>query len=177
MNFDKKMVSIVLLAVLLALVFLFFLLTNNGTANVTTAPDGATVYVDGRKKSEAPLKVKRLKLGDHTFVAKKDGFLDSTVTVKIKRGKNDVKLELSPTISAKLPYRGDNFYIDYSKDDKGNPKYKITLFAIINRPSQHDSYIAQLKTYKKQALDWLKSNNIDVEKSQLEYLPPIAKNL
>lgn len=83
----------------------------------------------------------------------------------------------SPSDITKIvPHREDGFYIEY-KIDNGNITYKITLFAILNRPDQYQDYLNQLKLYKKQALDWLKQNGVDVDKATIEYEPPQAKDI
>lgn len=56
-------------------------------------------------------------------------------------------------------------------------KYLITLYAIINRPDQRDLYIDQLRSYKKEALDYLKNNGYDVTTSQVNYEPEEAQDL
>lgn len=58
-----------------------------------------------------------------------------------------------------------------------NNSYLITLYAIINRPEQADSYRDQLKEFKYNALDYLKARNIDVNTVKIEYEPAEAQNL
>lgn len=55
--------------------------------------------------------------------------------------------------------------------------YLITLYAIINNPSQYESYKNQLREYKQKALDYLTSKGIDVNKVPIEYEPKEAAQL
>jgi type II secretory pathway component PulL len=77
-----------------------------------------------------------------------------------------------------LPQQTDHYKISYSfNQTKKEYDYQVTLFAIINRPSEYDSYIAQLKQYKEEALSYIRSKGADPSKLNIEYLPPAAKNL
>jgi hypothetical protein len=58
-----------------------------------------------------------------------------------------------------------------------NDSYTITLYAIINNPSQYDTYKDQLKQYKQEALDYMKSKDIDTTKVKITYEPDEATNL
>lgn len=60
---------------------------------------------------------------------------------------------------------------------EGTNKYTITLYAIINNPSQYDMYRDQLKEYKQKALDYLKGKGIDVNSLEITYEPDEAKSL
>ncbi len=55
--------------------------------------------------------------------------------------------------------------------------YTITLYAIINRPEQHDQYHEQLREYKQEALQYLQSNGVDASKLDITYDPAEAKDL
>lgn len=55
--------------------------------------------------------------------------------------------------------------------------YTITLYAIINRPDQYDSYQDQLREYKQNALNYLKKSGVDVTKVKIIYEPKEAENL
>ncbi len=52
--------------------------------------------------------------------------------------------------------------------------YTITIYAIINNPSQTDSYHQQLHDYKQAALTYLTQHNIDVNKVPITYDPAEA---
>lgn len=55
--------------------------------------------------------------------------------------------------------------------------YQITLFAIINRPSEYSSYVAQLRAYKQEALTYFRSKGADPDKLHIQYEPPLAAKL
>lgn len=49
--------------------------------------------------------------------------------------------------------------------------YVITLFATINRPSQHDVYEKQLTEFATQAVDWIKSQGVNPESLTIQWSP------
>lgn len=55
--------------------------------------------------------------------------------------------------------------------------YTVTLYAIINRPDQADSYKAQLKEYKENALKDLKDRGVNISTTKIIYEPEEATNL
>lgn len=57
-----------------------------------------------------------------------------------------------------------------------NGAYTITLYAIINNPSQADSYHQQLHDYKQAALNYLTEHGVNVNKVSITYDPPEAAN-
>jgi hypothetical protein len=58
-----------------------------------------------------------------------------------------------------------------------NGGYLITLYPIVNNSSQYSTYNDQLREYKKHALDYLKTQNVDVTKVEITYEPAEAANL
>jgi hypothetical protein len=72
-----------------------------------------------------------------------------------------------------LPVDTNHFKIEEVKADT----YLITLYAIINSPSQYAEYQQQLKQYKTEALEYLETNNIDVDVSTINYSPEEAADL
>lgn len=77
-----------------------------------------------------------------------------------------------------LPWQTSDYKIAYSYDPTTkNYTYQVTLYAIINRPSQYDSYLAQLRQYKHEALNYIKSKGTDPSKLTIQYLPPEAAGL
>lgn len=66
----------------------------------------------------------------------------------------------------------EQYKIRYNGDS-----YLITLYAIINRPDQYSYYQDQLREYKQNALNYLKSKNIDVNKVKINYEPKEAEDL
>jgi hypothetical protein len=59
------------------------------------------------------------------------------------------------------------------RDENGD--YLITLYPIVG--SAYGSYQDQLREYKQHALDYLKTQNIDVTKVEITYEPAEAANL
>jgi hypothetical protein len=51
------------------------------------------------------------------------------------------------------------------------------LYAIINRPDQSDMYYDQLRTYKQEALEYLKAHGIDITNTSIHYEPTEAADL
>lgn len=66
----------------------------------------------------------------------------------------------------------EQFKIRYDGD-----KYLVTLYAIINNPDQYDSYRDQLREFKANALDYMKSKKIDINSSKIVYEPEEANDL
>lgn len=73
----------------------------------------------------------------------------------------------------KLPYENFHFKIDYSVDSNSKLSFTITLYAIINRPSQYDEYKQQLQQYKTEALQYLSSNGVDPARFTIKYIPSL----
>lgn len=55
--------------------------------------------------------------------------------------------------------------------DQPSQSYVVTLYAIINNPSQYEDYKQQLREYKQKALDLLKSKGLDTNKISIIYEP------
>jgi hypothetical protein len=72
-----------------------------------------------------------------------------------------------------LPYENLHFKIDYSLDDNNKLSFVITLYAIINRPSEHAQYVQQLQQYKAESLQYLKDSKIDPTKFTIKYIPNV----
>ena len=56
-------------------------------------------------------------------------------------------------------------------------EYYVTLYPIINRPDQSNTYQDQLKEYKQSAIDYLKKSNINIQKTKIYYEPSEATDL
>jgi hypothetical protein len=80
--------------------------------------------------------------------------------------------EITPDKS--LFVENDQYKIRY---DEQSDTYTVTLYAIINNPSQYESYKADLKTYKQAALQYLTEHDVNVEKVKIVYEPEEAKDL
>ncbi len=81
-------------------------------------------------------------------------------------------------INGWLPVQTPQYKITYFYSQSARQYYyQITLFAIINRPSQYNSYIAQLRQEKKAALAYISSKGGNPAKLHIQYLPPAAAKL
>jgi hypothetical protein len=76
-------------------------------------------------------------------------------------------------ILSKLPYENLHYKIDYSIEDSSKPSFTVTLYAIINRPSEYKLYKAQLHQYRDEALAYLKNNDIDTNSFNINYIPKL----
>lgn len=180
MNSGTKNYMLLLIGTVLLLVIalLFLMLTNKGSVEIITQPPGATIFVDGKERGSSPLTMGGLKPGKHTLLAKKDLYTETSTEVNIKRWKKE-KVSISLKLSAleKLPYRDSHYYIKYEQGADGTITYKVTTFAILNRPSQYPDFLKKTAEYKKEAQEWLKSIGINPDKEKVEYSPPEAQDL
>ncbi len=55
--------------------------------SILSQPEGASVFMDGRKLGETPLVLESLDAGDHALVFKMEGHLDESMNVKVEPGK------------------------------------------------------------------------------------------
>ncbi len=68
------------------------------TVSVTSAPPGAQIFMDGKDTGHAtPAQIQVDHLGNHTFLVRKQGFLDETVTYNLQAGQS---LQFGPTLRA-----------------------------------------------------------------------------
>ncbi len=76
-----------------------------------------------------------------------------------------------------IPHSTLDYRIDYRTGTDDSIILEITLLATFNRPDQRSLYEQELRQYKKEALDYLRSKGEDPGKYQIEYDPPEAKSL
>lgn len=103
---------------------------------------------------------------DHPDVQKKReyvGGLEATAAQK--------ELAKKYPIINKLPVYNSQYKIDYSIGSDGKLSFSVTLFGILNRPSQYNQYLSQLQQYKAEALKFLVDNHIDPSKYKITYTP------
>lgn len=70
-----------------------------------------------------------------------------------------------------LPYENSHFKIEYEIIDNKDIRYTITLYGTLNRPSQYNSYVSQVRQYKEEALIYLTNSGVDVAKAKIQYNP------
>lgn len=63
------------------------------------------------------------------------------------------------------------------RQEDGSNKYIITLYAIVNNPDQYSAYKDQLRQYKANALQYLKSKGVNTNTSEITYEPQEAAQL
>jgi len=78
-----------------------------------------------------------------------------------------------PSDNAPFPVENSHYRIE--KND--NSHYTITLYAILNNPSQYDEYTTQLREYKKEALSYLNTRLGSTNNLTISWNPPAAKDL
>lgn len=111
--------------------------------------------------------------GDQWFTThpKEASLRENIISDNISR--QQAEFQKKNPILAKLPVYNSDYRIDYSSDAANNIEYQITLYAIINGPADRPRYLAQLKQYKAEAINFLKSSGVDVTSARISYTPDI----
>lgn len=86
-------------------------------------------------------------------------------------------LERVQPLTQRLPHDSPHFNIDYRVGADWGLSLQITLRAVLNRADQVEGYRDQLRAYKAEALEWLRSVGADPAALRIEYLPPEAAAL
>jgi hypothetical protein len=73
----------------------------------------------------------------------------------------------------KLPVDNSHYRIDYSQSSDNSIEYNVTLYALINGPSDRTRYLQQLKQYKAEALKFLQDNGVDISTASITFTPKI----
>lgn len=68
-----------------------------GNLNITTDPDGASIYIDNEYIGTSPIK-EPIEYGDHTIIVKMDGYIEITYPVEVDKDNNSLffPLQKSP---------------------------------------------------------------------------------
>jgi hypothetical protein len=74
-----------------------------------------------------------------------------------------------------LPQETLNYKLDYRLSNEDKIVLTIALYAIYNGEGQEAQYNEQLRAYKKEALDFLRSKGEDPNRYEIEYTPEEAK--
>lgn len=88
---------------------------------------------------------------------------------------NSVAVPPAPTEAADAPFPIENAH--YKIQQNSPTSYTVTLNAIINNPNQYNEYRQQLKQYKTEALDYLKSRFGSTDNFTFTWNPDDAKNI
>jgi hypothetical protein len=131
----------------------------------------------------------------------RDGHATRDVRIRFKVGfvekptkeQNQQALERTDSLQrqypllAHIPHETLNYKIDYrfqalEEDREGIESeqvlvIRIELYAVLNRPDQRESYRADLKKYKEEALEYIRSKGEDPAKYRIEYSPSEAATL
>lgn len=87
------------------------------------------------------------------------------------------RLEQTQPITQHLPHDAPHFRVDYRVGANDALSLQVTLRAILNRPDQLEAYRGDLRAYKAEALDWLRSQGAEPKAYRIEWLPPEAAGL
>ena len=72
-----------------------------------------------------------------------------------------------------LPQENLHYKIDYSLSDNQKPELQVTLYPIINGPSDYPLYLEQTKQYKQEALNYLKNKGANPKDYQITFTPDL----
>ncbi len=107
-------------------------------------------------------------LADHPKEqVKREGILSKIVAAEQK------KLQQKYPFIKELPVYNSHYRIDYSLDDSNQIQFSVTLYAILNNPSQRTQYLSQLHNYKAEALQYLEKNGIDTSSADISFTPEV----
>ena len=87
------------------------------------------------------------------------------------------RLQRAQPLTQRLPYDAPHFRVDYRVGAAGELTVQITLKAVLNRPDQLQAYRADLRAYKAEATEWLRSAGADPGALSIEWRPPEAAAL
>jgi hypothetical protein len=187
-------IAVIVVIILVIGIFLIPILTRGqGNITINTIPEGANITIDG-KSYKSPAKLTEISGGSHKIKIMKEGFKIREDEIFIR--KNDtteitLRLytnEVTPTVlhvailNAEkqlsdlqkliqfLPFGNIKFHVEHQAVG-GQPSVVITLYAILNKPSQYESYKKQIKQYGAEALKWIESKGIDTENLDIIWKP------
>ena len=84
------------------------------------------------------------------------------------------ELERAQPLTRHLPHDSAHFRIDYHLDAAGALFLTIELRVVLNRADQLVAYDEELRTYRAEALAWLRSVGADPDSLAVTYRPPLA---
>lgn len=194
---DMRKIVIVAAGVVLLGVILFFLLPTltrgKGGITINTVPSETNIVFDG-KDHKSPAKLTDIPSGNHIIEVIKEGFktrLDEISIVSNTSTEITLRLyssETSPTairanltefkeprsdiekLASFLPFSNEKFKIEIKTVGR-NPSVQITLYAIINKPSQHARFEKDIKSFSVEALKWIESKEVDPENIDIKWEP------
>lgn len=168
---NKKLIFISILATTILIIGAFLInFYRTAFVRVETTPENATVKIDG-KTIKNPKEKQKIKTGKRAIAISAEDYIEKKTEVNFSsRESKVVKVELKRDISKYLPENNDHFKAEFIRENDKS-FYRVTLYAIFNRPDQLDEYRSQLKEYKKEALEWLKEKGIEPSNSDIQWTP------
>ena len=82
---------------------------------------------------------------------------------------SEIKSDLEK-LAGFLPYANEKYKIEF-KTSVRKPSVEITLYAILNKPSQYGAFKEQIRSYSKEALDWIRSKGADPDNLDIKWEP------
>lgn len=195
-DFTKKIFILASVLIISSILILFVVLNlTRGSGNITinTVPGDAQIIVED-ETYKSPAKLAKIKAGEHKVKISKEGYKTrEEVVIVSKNQTSEVTFRLytevvTPTaVSASiqeartsksdlekliqfLPHRTYKFWVEALFRD-GKTSVVITVHAIFNKPSQYENYKKQLKQRSKEALDWIRSKDVDSERLDIIWKP------
>lgn len=80
------------------------------------------------------------------------------------------QIQIQEKLNSVTPYRNADFEVTYSNFNN-YPVITITTFALLNRAQELDDYNRQSLQFRQEALNYLKSKDIDISKFTIQYIP------
>jgi type 1 fimbria pilin len=79
------------------------------------------------------------------------------------------KLDETYPIIRYLPKETLDYKVDYKADAAGKVTFQVTLFPAYETPDNHTQVAAQIEAYKKEALDFMSGQGVDVHKETITF--------
>ncbi|HWI03050.1 MAG TPA: hypothetical protein VNT52_04375 [Acidimicrobiales bacterium] len=87
------------------------------------------------------------------------------------------RLEREQPLARSLPHTTSHYAIDYRVAADGSLELTVRLFAVLNNADQLAQYEDQLRTYKAEALGFIRAQGEDPGRYRITYEPPEAAAL
>lgn len=177
---NKKLI-IFLIAALVITILSLFTFFNRGTLVVETKPQDALITIN--RKSYSTNKMIKLKPGEYSVLISKEGFADySFSNVQIKRSENTelrrvLASEDEGRLQKDLPFDDGLTFKILARDDGEKFIYDIGLYSFLNSDSQLERYQREMVALKKEALDFIRSYQVDPGEININWLQKEAEKL
>lgn len=186
-------VIVAVIAVLLIALAADYLIRKKLDISINSIPEGASVEFDG-KTYKTPINLKEIKEGSYTLVFSREGYIERKEKIQVSESNRSFLFRLytqetAPSVlssdlsesaqvsgsefeklSKFLPFKNIKFKVE-KQIVGGRPSIAITLYAILNRPSQFKEYKKDLNQFGKEALDWIRTKGVDPDKLNIIWNP------